>query len=43
MEEENDEGKFNLNISISADRDLFARRSCPKCGLILKFQQTTMI
>lgn len=36
MEEENDENKFNLNISISADRDLFARRSCPKCGLDFK-------
>ena len=36
MEEENDEGKFNLSISISADRELFTRRSCPKCGLYFK-------
>lgn len=36
MEEENNDTSVSLSVSVSADRDLYARRSCPKCGLDFK-------
>lgn len=36
MDEEHDKSTVSLSVSVSADRDLFARRTCPKCGLDFK-------
>lgn len=33
---ENSDGLVSLSVTVSADRDLFTRRSCPKCGLEFK-------
>ncbi|MDQ3636094.1 MAG: hypothetical protein M3405_16560 [Acidobacteriota bacterium] len=33
---ENNDDSVSLSVSTSADRDLFTRRTCPKCGLDFK-------
>jgi uncharacterized C2H2 Zn-finger protein len=40
MEENKDDNLVSLSISISADRDLFTRHTCPKCGLDFKVSQS---